>query len=324
MKEIWQRIEQWLKENAPETFDSLNPGASEEEIAGLENLLSVRLPADMRESYLIHNGQNNACEFIDSRYFFSIEEIKRNWLNWKGMFETGGYGENDASAGESDAEIKAGWYNPKWIPLSNDAAANQNFLDLDPTEKGTAGQIILYLHDDSEITKFVAYSYRDWLENFADDLEFGIYAMVEDGDLVKVEYLEDDEYEEIKADKKSALTKISLPENPGRMLSGEIPFAMRESFSEMVRLFSQKAKKGKSEVLTWGDENYKKKDAYPIIKNIKAALQKDGWIYELGEKNNDMESFKLISPNSSRNTIIGWFYPQDDILILAWVEVIER
>jgi len=195
MREIWRRIEDWLEINAPESLTSLQSGAPEEELQEFENFLSVKLPEDVKESYRIHNGQNESLLFIDSRYFFTLEQIKSDWLNWKQMFESGDYHRESDRKDESDLEIKSGWWNPKWISLTNDAASNQNFLDLNPAKSGHLGQIVLISHGDEKNKKLVAKSFRDWLNNFADQLKTGKYG-VADGDLVSIQELEDEEDED--------------------------------------------------------------------------------------------------------------------------------
>lgn len=53
--ESWEKIIEWGNRNAPEMLTDLNPGASEEQIAALEVELGQSIPADFRESLLIHN-----------------------------------------------------------------------------------------------------------------------------------------------------------------------------------------------------------------------------------------------------------------------------
>ncbi|MFF8643962.1 SMI1/KNR4 family protein [Streptomyces sp. NPDC015345] len=48
IEDAWQRIESWLERNAPATFESLLPGASEAELDELQASLGVRLPMGLR------------------------------------------------------------------------------------------------------------------------------------------------------------------------------------------------------------------------------------------------------------------------------------
>jgi cell wall assembly regulator SMI1 len=58
MNELWNRYESWLEQNVPGALQSLNPGASVEEIEAIQNVLGVKLPEDYIASCMIHNGQN--------------------------------------------------------------------------------------------------------------------------------------------------------------------------------------------------------------------------------------------------------------------------
>ena len=51
MQEIWRRIETCLKANAPQVFNTLQSGVSDEQIQELEEFLSIKLPEDVKSSY---------------------------------------------------------------------------------------------------------------------------------------------------------------------------------------------------------------------------------------------------------------------------------
>lgn len=52
----WQRIETWLAEHAPRTFDSLRPPASADAISAAADELRMKFPADLVESLRCHDG----------------------------------------------------------------------------------------------------------------------------------------------------------------------------------------------------------------------------------------------------------------------------
>ena len=66
MREIWNKIENYLKENAPNVLESLQQGATDEEIKKAEDFIGITFPEDFKESYKIHNGQceNQYLNFI--------------------------------------------------------------------------------------------------------------------------------------------------------------------------------------------------------------------------------------------------------------------
>ena len=70
----WDRIEAKLKTLAPRYLDSLLPGASEESIQDVEEILGFRLMADYRASLLRHNGTDGSWLIFD---FLPVEELQQ-------------------------------------------------------------------------------------------------------------------------------------------------------------------------------------------------------------------------------------------------------
>ncbi|MBD0424670.1 SMI1/KNR4 family protein [Streptomyces sp. TRM S81-3] len=59
----WARIETWLKEHAPRTFQGLPAPATEGDVRSLEQELDLTVPADVRAFYLVRNGTGPASDF---------------------------------------------------------------------------------------------------------------------------------------------------------------------------------------------------------------------------------------------------------------------
>jgi cell wall assembly regulator SMI1 len=55
--ESWRRIEAWLDEHLPAVKSSLRPGVSKRDLNKFEKAFERPLPEDVRESWLIHDGQ---------------------------------------------------------------------------------------------------------------------------------------------------------------------------------------------------------------------------------------------------------------------------
>ena len=182
MQEIWSRIESWLRVNAPQILETLQPGISDTQITELENFLSIRFPEDVRSSYRIHNGQSSyEYGFIDGREFLSVERIKDEWQVWKELLDSGTFQKEDGQDQGSDPApgICNVWWSPKWIPLTYDGSGNHDCLDLNPTDRGTVGQIITMWHDDAT-REIVAPSFRAWLQQYAEGLESGRFIFSEE------------------------------------------------------------------------------------------------------------------------------------------------
>lgn len=173
MEKTWEKIEKWLETNAKHVFDSLQPGATDEEIAKTEEYLGVKFPKEVKEVYKIHNGQYSGkmLGFIEGREFLSLEEIKSQWQIWKELVEGGDFEGNE---GEPDGPVKPDWYNLKWIPITYNGSGDHHCIDLDPAEGGNVGQIIEMWHDEATRT-VVATNLKEWLKEFVNALEEGEY-----------------------------------------------------------------------------------------------------------------------------------------------------
>lgn len=192
MQEIWSKIESWLRANAPQILETLQPGVSDVQITELENFLSIRFPEDVRASYQIHNGQASyEYGLMDGREFLSVEQIKGEWQIWKELLDSGTFQKEDGQdQGSNPAPgIRNVWWSPQWIPLTYDGSGNHDCLDLNPTARGTVGQIITMWHDDATL-EIVAPSFRAWLQQYAEGLESGrlIFSQEQAG-IVKVDDL---------------------------------------------------------------------------------------------------------------------------------------
>jgi cell wall assembly regulator SMI1 len=183
MRPTWDRIDAWLRLNAPGIHDSLRPGATDLEIAETEQFLGVTFPEAVRESYRIHDGQSSEGPgLIDAWELLSLERIKDEWKVWKDLLDGGDFEGNES---EPEEGVRGDWWNDRWVPLTYSGSGDHHSLDLDPAPEGTTGQIILMWHDMAE-RPLIAPSFEAWMEQFADDLEAGLYAHSEDyGGLIK-------------------------------------------------------------------------------------------------------------------------------------------
>jgi cell wall assembly regulator SMI1 len=191
VNEIWRRIEAWFTKNVPGDFYAqgfgpvpLPEGASEEEIRKAEKKLKVRkglrlrLPDDVRQSYLLHDG----CDGIFENYeLLPVEKIPYRWRVYiDGAADARKtYGESAvtlATAGPMKNEL----WNPYWIPLLDTGGGRTYFcVDLDPAEGGQVGQLIR-INTDDQVGKVVAGSFTEWLSAFADELDAGLFSWEED------------------------------------------------------------------------------------------------------------------------------------------------
>jgi cell wall assembly regulator SMI1 len=197
MQEIWERIEKWLLANAPELYDELSPGASEEELQRAETILGVRLPDEVRESYGIHNGQKhyrgvgfNTAEvelklygLLDNSTLMSLEAILGRWNMLKELREGGDFDDLECI---TDGSTVTDWWHPKWIPFTYNFQGDYDCIDLNPGEKGRQGQIIEFWHDYDK-RFLIAGSFQEFMGRFAGELEAGEFVLSELYSLIRKE-----------------------------------------------------------------------------------------------------------------------------------------
>lgn len=175
MEVIWNRIENWLKVNAPEIQQDLLPGVTDKELRSVQQLIGSDLPADVKASYYIHNGQAGGTPLIGEWQLLPLKNIASEWNIMKRLHDRGKF---DKAKSKPKGPVLAEWWNPKWIPFAYNGAGDFYCLDLNPAQGGEVGQIITFWHmlDTREV---VANGFRTWLSKFADNLEHSKYRIHE-------------------------------------------------------------------------------------------------------------------------------------------------
>ncbi|MFC4291186.1 SMI1/KNR4 family protein [Sphingorhabdus arenilitoris] len=152
--------------------DQLNPPASDDEIAEFEKDLGLIMPEEMRALYKIANGQKspflvtyvdggpNKIElpltlpeghFVGNLFgnyeFLTLGDAKKEWDNWRVIIEQSSQEElddfDDHVSADTNGGVRKQYANLKWIPIAKDGGGNAYAIDLDPTDQGNIGQIIV-------------------------------------------------------------------------------------------------------------------------------------------------------------------------------------
>lgn len=81
MKAVWKRIHAWLDENAPAGDGHLRPGATASAVQASESAMGLKLPADVKASYRVHDGQGNEPGLIGGEGWclLSLKEMVAWW-----------------------------------------------------------------------------------------------------------------------------------------------------------------------------------------------------------------------------------------------------
>lgn len=158
MKAVWKRIHAWLDANAPAGYGKLRPGASVKAIREAEDAMGLKLPNDVKASYLVHDGQIMEPGLIGGEGWrlLSLREIVETWRRW------------------SKADPEDTYY----VPIAWGEMHDYIFLNLDPDSE-FPGRLMVQRRDTADPGAFKP-SFSSWLEGFADQLEEGELTYAED------------------------------------------------------------------------------------------------------------------------------------------------
>lgn len=82
----WRKIDAWAEEHYPELYDQLGEGATHNDLNELEHMLDCTLPQDVRESLMVHDGQERwgtPTGIIFGSMLLDCEEMVQEWETWR-------------------------------------------------------------------------------------------------------------------------------------------------------------------------------------------------------------------------------------------------
>ncbi len=172
---ICENFEEWdlddpVEEEYLDDYQEIS-GASEEEIAALEEKFEITLPDDVKELYSYKNGSKYLSILpclIDERDMAfcllslqAIEKTKHYFQNRDTLLtEFPEYFTGEDIEKMKDSRIKPYLFNKRWIPFAEYCDSCFLMLDFDPDKEGKEGQILCYIHDPDEVV-YVAESLKD-------------------------------------------------------------------------------------------------------------------------------------------------------------------
>ncbi|WP_431113112.1 SMI1/KNR4 family protein [Variovorax paradoxus] len=158
MSDVWNAVKEVLSKHRLLEASKLNPGASPEEIRGLERHIGVQLPESLKKFLMAHNGQaEDGVQFFIEGMLLSTSRIRYQWDVWRSIDEDeGNKNAADQMSSEPPGCIKLLYSNRNWIPLTHDFSGNHVGIDFDPDIAGTKGQIISFGADEDEKKVFAA------------------------------------------------------------------------------------------------------------------------------------------------------------------------
>jgi cell wall assembly regulator SMI1 len=170
MNEIWNNINNRLKELNCDKYVILNTPTSIKEINELESHIGITLPNSYQKFLLIHNGQDEDSDIgiIYQEVLLSVESIIEQWDVWCSCIDD----DSNEEIIESNPKgfVKKMYINKKWIPITHDGGGNHIGIDYDPDTNGTVGQIIRFGADEETHT-VLASSFEEFINKYTKLLE---------------------------------------------------------------------------------------------------------------------------------------------------------
>src|SRR5436305_347309 len=84
MKPLFDRIHHWLARHAPAVLADLRPPADATQFRAAEKAMNLKLPADVKAAYLIHDGQRTGDEgafrpFLYGSEWLCLDRMVEEW-----------------------------------------------------------------------------------------------------------------------------------------------------------------------------------------------------------------------------------------------------
>ena len=151
----WNNYKKALFAKMPSLKDTLNRGATLDELRAAEQELGINFPTELKALYLDNNGDDREaiCGMMLGFHFLALDELRSEWRSWKELANDPEHNDPRRFTSKPEGFIKKRYADTKWIPICTDDGGNFIGLDLDPDVNGCPGQIINFGRD--EHNKFI-------------------------------------------------------------------------------------------------------------------------------------------------------------------------
>ncbi|WP_244835000.1 SMI1/KNR4 family protein [Clostridium sp. BJN0001] len=147
----------YVRKIFPEFNELRNSGTTIEEINKIEQQMDILFPEDLKQLYMIINGDNkHIFGFVNGLNMLSLEEMYTTWKSWREFDDDKELNDKKYYSSLPQKSIKCRYTNSLWIPIAHDCSSNYFGIDLDPDVNGTIGQIINFGRDENHKKVFAS------------------------------------------------------------------------------------------------------------------------------------------------------------------------
>jgi cell wall assembly regulator SMI1 len=172
---MFEKIESILQRKAPLILEAFQSAAEQSKIEQLESLVGMALPNDFKNMYRSKNGFDGT-KFANLFYgypFLELDAIIKAQEKLKTI-------NNMEPLRYADPDIKRDYtFGVKRIPIGDDSGTSLLCVDLDPSDTGSYGQIIMVDYEMGVALKLNS-SVEELVQQFEADLENDKYSLQED------------------------------------------------------------------------------------------------------------------------------------------------
>ncbi len=172
---MFEKIESILQRKAPLILEAFQSAAEQSKIEQLESLVGMALPNDFKNMYRSKNGFDSS-KFANLFYGYPFLELDAI-IKAQEKLKTSN---NIEPLRYADPDIKRDYtFGVKRIPIGDDSGTSLLCVDLDPSDTGSCGQIIMVDYEMGVALKLNS-SVEELVQQFEADLENDKYSLQED------------------------------------------------------------------------------------------------------------------------------------------------
>jgi cell wall assembly regulator SMI1 len=182
---MFNNIENLLKQIAPLILEAFQGAAEESKLEKLESVVGTNIPNDFKQMYRSRNGFDNLklANLFYGFPFLELDEIIKTQEELKSSH-------NMEPIRYADPEIKPTYtFGAKRIPIGSDSGTSLLCVDLDPSDTGSYGQVILIDYEIGVALKLNS-SVEELVKQFESDLSNGKYSLQKDALADGIHWLE--------------------------------------------------------------------------------------------------------------------------------------